>query len=47
VRSAMWADGVCQMLDGHSWPWGESDDLDDEEFLYLLDDESLFQIEED
>lgn len=46
-RSAMWADGVCQMLDGHSWPWGESDDLDDEEFLYLLDDESLCQIEED
>jgi hypothetical protein len=28
-RSAMWADGICQMIDGHSWPWGESDDYED------------------
>ncbi len=23
AKSALWADGISQMLEGHAWPWGE------------------------
>lgn len=23
AKSAMWADGISHMIDGHAWPWGE------------------------